>query len=251
MRIIKTKSFELAVNIVGDEKSQKLAIILPGRLDTKDYAPFPAHQEFLAKKGFLTVSFDPPGTWDSPGGIELFTTTNYIASVNELIEYFGNKPTFLMGHSRGGLVAMYVGAINRTVVCYASVNGALGVPTTPDSKFVKNNTLTEYRDLPPGSSRTKEKKIFNLSLDYFVDGQKYDIVKELERSTKPKLFLYGKHDEFNTPEEVNEIFSNTPEPKVLHWLESKHDYRLYPEIIQEVNEVVGKFIDLYFMCPTQ
>ena len=37
MEIIKTKTFELAVYAKGDPNSSKLVIVIPGRLDTKDY----------------------------------------------------------------------------------------------------------------------------------------------------------------------------------------------------------------------
>src|SRR3989338_10282910 len=104
--IIKTKSFELAVFTRGSENSNKLAILIPGRLDTKDYAHNTSHVEYLSKHGFYALSFDPPGTWESSGKIEEYNTTNYIKAINELIEYFGNKPTLLVGHSRGASVSM-------------------------------------------------------------------------------------------------------------------------------------------------
>src|SRR3989344_4901856 len=131
MERIRTQFFELAANIKGNKDSKKLALALPGRLDTKDYACFTSHIEYLARKGFLAVSFDPPGTWESPGGIELFTTTNYIKAVNELIEYFGNKPTFLLGHSRGGTVAILAGASNQAVIGFAPIMATYSEPTPP------------------------------------------------------------------------------------------------------------------------
>lgn len=59
MDIIKTKSFELAVITEGDKNAAKLAIVIPGRLDTKDYAQNPSHIKFLASKGYFALSFDP------------------------------------------------------------------------------------------------------------------------------------------------------------------------------------------------
>src|SRR5690349_20918923 len=109
MEMIKTRSFELAVNASGNKNASKLAIVIPGRLDTKDYAHNVSHVDYLSSKGYYAVSFDPPGTWDSPGDIELYSTTNCIKAVDELIEYYGNKPTLLLGHSRGGSIAMLAG----------------------------------------------------------------------------------------------------------------------------------------------
>lgn len=245
MNIIKTKSFELAVNTKGDENSKRLAIVLPGRLDTKDYACFPSHLEFLASKGFYAISFDPPGTWESPGGIELFTTTNYIKAVNELIEYFGNKDTFLMGHSRGGTVTILAGSSNPHVIGFAPVMATYGEPTPPDPESIKTGIKMSHRDLPPGTSKTTEQKDFALPVEYFIDGQKYNVKEVLEKCTKPKLLLYGNRDEFTEEKEVEEVFASLPEPKMLHKLDTDHDYRYHAEIIEEVNKTVGEFLDKY------
>src|SRR3989344_7326448 len=113
--MIKTSSFELAEYQQGDTNSSKLALVLPGKLDTKDYPHMRSHVDFLAGKGYLAVSFDPPGTWESPGDISLYTMTNYLRSVNELIEHFGNKPTFVMGHSLDGALAMEASFRNEVV----------------------------------------------------------------------------------------------------------------------------------------
>lgn len=105
MKTVRTKTFELAVCAKGDPRSSKLALVLPGRLDTKSYIHNTRLVDYLASRGYFALSFDPPGTWESPGDITLYTTTNYLKAVDELIEYFGGKPTLLAGHSRGGTIS--------------------------------------------------------------------------------------------------------------------------------------------------
>src|SRR3972149_11567035 len=131
MERIKTKNFELAVYEKGNEGAAKIALVLPGRLDTKDYVHMRSHVDFLAANGFFALSFDPPGTWESPGGIELYTTTNCLVAVDELIAYFGNKPTLLAGHSRGGTVAMLAGTKNPHVDRFISIFSYYGAPSDP------------------------------------------------------------------------------------------------------------------------
>ena len=245
MQIIKTKSFQLAVNSKGNPNSKKLAVILPGRLDTKDYACFSSHLEHLAKKGFFAVSFDPPGTWESPGGIKLFTTTNYIKAVNEIIEYYGNKPALLLGHSRGGAVATLAGTSNKNVFGLILINPSLGAPSPPNPKFIKAGVFVDYRDLPPGTRKTIQQKKFELPLSYFRDGARYNDADFLKTCTKPKLMFYSSDDEFNTPKEVKRVFNTIPEPKVLHELNCNHDYRYYPKIVDEVNKEIGLFLNKY------
>lgn len=244
MEIIKIKSFKLAIITKGDPNASKLAILTPGRLDTKDYAHNVSHIKFLAGLGYFAVSFDPPGTWDSPGSIDLYSTSNCVKAVNELIEHFGNKPTLLMGHSRGGTISMLAGPQNGAVTHMISVNSAPGGPTHVDRAKAGQVTVS-FRDLPPGASRTPEnlRKRFDLPYSYFEDGDKYSALEGLSKCTKPKLFFYGAKDDLSTPEIVKQMYNASAQPKMLHELNTDHDYRLHSEIIDEVNEVVGKFLD--------
>ena len=244
MVIVKTKSFELAAITQGVQGTSKLAIVLPGRLDTKDYAQNPSHLKFLADRDFFALSFNPPGSWASPGGLGLYSTTNYFKAVNELIEYFGNKPTLLMGHSRGGTVAPLVGSQNPHVTHMISVNSSYGGHidiANPNTSQI----FPSYRDLPPGTIRTKKQKRFDLSYSYFSDSEKYNALDGLIFCKKPKLFFYGTKDKLNTPTIVKHMFDISARPKILHELNTEHDYRLHPEIIDEVNKTVGEFLDIY------
>lgn len=242
MEIIKTKSFELATISQGDKNAPKLALVMPGRLDTKDYAQIPSHLAYLAERGYFALSFDPPGTWESPGGIDLYTTTNYIKAIHELIGYFGNRPTLLMGHSRGGTLAMIVGAQNPHVTHMIAVNSGHGGRITVDVPE-PGEVRVSYRDLPPGTTRTKQQKRFDLPYAYFEDGDQYDALDSLPNCHKPKLFFYGAHDELATPKEVRHMYEAAAEPKQMHELNTDHDYRLHPEVIEEVNKVLGGFLD--------
>jgi len=242
MKIVKTESFELAIISEGDPNASKLAIVIPGRLDTKDYAQNPSHIKYLASKGYFALSFDPPGSWDSPGGLDIYSTTNYIKAVNELIEHFGNKPTLLMGHSRGGTVAMLAGPKNSHVTHMVSVNSSHGGPIDVDAP-VPGEIRVSYRDLPPGTTRTKEQKRFDLPYSYFEDSNKYDALDGLKNSPKPKLFFYGTKDGLTKPEIVKHMYDVAAQPKAIHGLNTEHDYRLHPEIIEEVNQVVGQFLE--------
>ena len=102
-----------------------------------------------------------------------------------------------------------------------------------------------YRDLPPGNMKTKEQKEFGLPLNYFEDGKQYNALPELENYTKPKLFFYGVNDDMNDPEDVRKAYEESAEPKEIHALNSDHDYRYHPEIIEEANQIISKFLDKY------
>lgn len=245
MKIIKTKSFQLSIFSKGDEKCKKLALLLPGRLDTKDYFNFVSHANYLSSKGFFVVAVDPPGTWGSPGKIGIYTTTNYINAVSELIEYFGNKPTLLIGHSRGAAVSIFVSMINPHVVGIIAVMANYGAPTAPSAEALQTGFQISHRDLPPGTSKTKEHKEFLLPVSYWEDGKNYNAGQSLKKCTKPKLLVYGTKDEFTTTGEVEELYKIIPEPKMIKLIDSTHDYRYHPEAIKVTEEAIEQFLYTY------
>ncbi len=245
MKIIKTKSFELAVYEKGDPNSPKLAIIIPGRLETKDYINYTSLVDYLASRDYFALSFDPAGTWESPGDVGLYTTTNLIKSVDELIEFFGNKPTILAGHSRGGTIAMLTGPKNSYVSHIIPIFSYYGAPSDPADERIVDGKVMSYRDLPPGNAKTKEQKEFGLPLNYFEDGKRYNALAGLKDCTKPKLFFYGIEDDINDPEDVKKAYEESAEPKMIRGLNSDHNYRYHLEIIEEANQEIGKFLDKY------
>jgi pimeloyl-ACP methyl ester carboxylesterase len=233
--MIKTKSFELAVYQKGDENAEKLALILPGKLDSKDYAGMTSHVDMLADLGFFALSFDPPGTWESPGDISLYTMTNYLKAVDELIEYFGNKPTFIMGHSRGGSMSILASSRNPHITSYIAIMPGLGEATL--TSLIQN---TSMRDLPPGGGEKVKK--FVLPDSFFEDEKKYRITDAVRNDKKPKLLIAGTQDILNPVGKVKETFDLLSEPKEFATIDYGHDYRLDAGKIEEVNEIIRSFL---------
>ncbi len=242
MNTVKTKSYELAVYARGDEKSSKLALILPGRLDSKDYIHNTSLVDLMADRGYYALSFDPPGTWESPGDIQNYSTTTYNNVINEVIEHFGNKPTLLLGHSRGGAVAMLASS-NPAVSGIVAIMASYGPPSPPSKEAIQTGFNIEYRDLPPGAIKSKEQKRFELPIGYFKDGAQYNPMAALQKFNMAKLLIYGDEDEFTEPQRVEEIYLSLSEPKMIQKIHSVHDYRLQSEAVAEVNAIVGQFLD--------
>lgn len=245
---IKTNSFNLAVYSKGDVNAPKLALVLPGQLDTKDYPHMRSHVDFLASKGFLALSFDPPGTWESGDDINQYTMTNYLKAINELIEHFGSKPTFTMGHSRGGAMATLAGITNPHVFAFTAVMSTytynLNINTQYRAeeyeKWKAIGVKDSWRDLP---SDPDQKRLFKLPWAFVEDSVQYDMLDGLKQCTKPKLFILGTRDTMIKPEIVRTAYEAAAEPKQLYELDSDHDYRRHPDLIEEVNRVIGEFLD--------
>jgi hypothetical protein len=240
---MKTSSFELATYENGNKDAERVAVILPGRLDTKDYIHIHSLVDYLGTLGYYALSFDPPGTWESPGGINLYTTTNIQLAIAEIVERLGNRPTLLAGHSRGGSHALLSGVVNPNVTHMVAIMSHAG-PTTTGLLQV-GQVAHSTRDMPPGGVRTVDRKEFDLPYHYFEDQQQYDATESLKTCPKPKLFFYGLHDDLVTPETVKEVYNLSADPKVLHALDTEHDYRLDPSAIEEVNHTIGTFLHDY------
>ena len=238
--LIETPGFKLAAYAKGNQDAEKLALVLPGRLDTKDYVHMRSHVDFLATKGFYAISIDPPFSWESPGSIDNYSTTNYLAATNELIDQIG-KPTLLLGHSRGGAVAM-LASQNPKVTALVLAMANYSMPTPPDPTKIQGNVVVESRDLPPGSKRTVEQRKFRLPLTYFEDAKQYQSVEALKRFQDPKLLICGNKDAFITPEKVKETYDQLPDPKTFLELNTDHDYRLHPDMIEAVNRGTSELI---------
>jgi len=241
MNKIQTRSFNLAIYAKGDVNSPKLALVLPGRFDSKDYLHMHSHVELLSKRGYYALSFDPPGTWESDGDVSIFNNTSYIKATNEIIEYYGSKPTLLVGHSRGATISMLAGCQNENVIGFISIMGgyaqrALSEAIRPD---VPKYT---FRDDP--NDPAKEIKI-EIPYSFFVDSAKYNALDGLSKCVKPKLFIYGEHDTTVKESSVMESFESAAQPKELASIESDHNYRQSPEKIDRMNEIISQFLDNY------
>lgn len=245
MQLIRTKNFELATMQAGNEQSNSLAIVIPGRLDTKDYAHNISHVKCFGKLGFFAVAFDPPGTWESPGSIDLYTTTNYLKATNELIEHFGNRPTVLLGHSRGGTISILMASRNELVQGFVAIMPNFGPPTPAQPERIRQGFVDSYRDLPPGITKEGEKVHFQLPINYITDGQQYDVMNSLQYCDKPKLLFCGTRDEFESPKIALTKCQLAADPKRIVKLDVDHDYRRNSKVIEQVNSEIEHFVRDY------
>lgn len=237
--MIRTESFELAEYAQGNSGAEKLALVLPGRLDTKDYPHMRSHVDFLAGLGYYAISFDPPGTWESPGGIEIYTMSNYLKAMQEIISLYENRPTLLVGHSRGGSMAMLGGTTIDQVTAFAAIMSNPSASVPPDEyAYVEKGVSESYRDEPFGDGQRR----FDLPASYFEDAAQYDMREDLAACAKPKLFIFGEQDVLVKSENVKAMYEAAADPKQLAGVSSEHDYRKHPEIIDEVNALIGDWL---------
>lgn len=237
---IRTKNFDLSIYRKGNDDSEKIAVVLPGKLDSKDYANMKGHVDYLAENGYLAISIDPPGTWETGGDVSDYTMTNYIQAVEDLIECFGNKPTVVIGHSMGGSIAMFAAINNPNVIGFVAIMS----PYKFDHLVDRIEGATSKRDLP---DNPKEERIYNVPKTFFEDVLKYNAAEGLSKLAKPKLFISGENDTTITPQTISEIYNVSVEPKELISVKSNHDYRTNPAMIAEINSIISDWLKRTFL----
>lgn len=238
---IKTPSFKLAVYAKGDPAAKKLALVLPGRLDTKDYISTTTLVDTLAKRGFYALSFDPPGSWESSGDYTDYKTTTYLKAIDELLNQLGDRPTFLVGFSRGGSVAMLTSQAHKNILGLALLMANYEDAQAPMSGDIQDGIYITTRDLPPGDGKAETKVEMKLSLEYFEDSKSYSPKDALMKFTGPKLIVCGTHDEACSPAIARKAYEELAEPKEFLELPTEHDYRRHTDMVNKVNEAVIGF----------
>lgn len=234
-----SKNLELSISIAESSlKSEKLAIICPGYLDSMDYPHITSLQTDLARNGYTAVSFDPTGTWSSGGEISDFKMSQYLEDIKTVKDYMQSRNTYsyilLAGHSMGAYASLYYSVTDFDISSVV----AIMVPISMSKETEKNNlwkqrgVRTSIRVHP----MTQKKTVFNVPVSTFENAQEYALLDTISSIKIPKLFISGSQDTITPPHEVRELYLLSTEPKKYLELENLvHDYYKNPEQVSELN----------------
>lgn len=227
-------------------KTDRLAILCPGYLDTKDYDHLVKLAEDLAKIGYTTVRFDPIGTWESEGDISNYTTTQYLSNIKSVLEYMLKRNSFkhilIGGHSRGGMVSILYAVKDRRISMVVGIMPS-SFMRKDDERVIeakKNGFSISFRDLPENKNRKIE---FRVPYSHFQDNLKYNALKDVKKLKVPLILVAGELDKMSPAEKVKRIFDEANEPKKFITIKGiGHEYRHDPSQIKKVNNEIIKFL---------
>ncbi len=222
-------------------KTDKLAILCPGYLDTKDYAHLAALAGALCGRGYTVVRFDPTGTWESEGDISEYTMTQYLADIRSVLDHMiheaNYKQVLLGGHSLGGMVSILFAARDPRIALVAAIMPA-SKPIGGKGRdgWQKAGIHVSFRDMPGDVSKARE---FSVPFKHVLDRDQYDVVKDARKVKAKVVFVAGELDKLVTPADVREIFDTANEPKRFILVPGiGHDYRRYPQQIELVDKLI-------------
>ena len=137
------KGLKISATIHSPVKNlyQKLALVLPGYLDSKDYLNISGLANKLCILGYTVVRFNPTGTWDSEGEIEDYSITQYLKDIRSVYNFMVKNQkekynkTLIAGHSLGGMMSILYSARNK------GIDGIIAIMAA--QKFVRRENFQD------------------------------------------------------------------------------------------------------------
>lgn len=240
-KIPSTKGNLAAAIHYPENKTDKLAILCPGYLDSKDYRGLVGLAETLEEQGYTVVRFEPTGTWKSEGDISDYTISQYLEDVKNVLEYMlsqtNYKQILLGGHSRGGQVSILYAARDSRISIVLGIMPSSGpIQGQRREEWEKAGVSISQRDLPNDKNKTIE---FRVPFNHVLDRDQYDAVGDAKKIKVPIILIAGELDDLVPPDEVKEIYNNTNEPKKFLVIPNiGHNYRHNDNEVKIVNEKI-------------
>lgn len=213
----------------------KLALLLPGYLDSPDYQHLMIFEKRLKELGYVVERLDPCHLWET-GDVNNYSITNFIKQIRERVEFYKEqKPqeVVLIGHSMGAFTAIIAGSR------IDGVTKIVALCPPPDrygsAKEWKGTGLRRsIRDLPNDPA---QHRAFDVPYSYVEDGIQYSARDEVKNLNKPLMIFIALDDEVVPPKLTEEIIANANNPYVVRQKKMGHDFRYS---IKECNIVMAK-----------
>lgn len=143
-RVVRAAGTDISVAVRGTGQPLLLIMGLGGNI--RMWEPL---QRWLVPHGFQTISFDAPGTGDSPRLRRPRRMTALATMVQQILEAIGQDQVDVLGVSLGGAIAQQLAhqapSRVRKLILAATMPGLGGVPGSP-AVLLRMTTRRRYRD---------------------------------------------------------------------------------------------------------
>jgi len=218
----------------------KLALLLPGFLDSPDYLHLKTFEKRLTELGYTVERIDSCNLW-STGNTHDYSITNYLKQIDEkILDYKDQTPEeiVLLGHSLGGLISIIAGNRNPLVTKIISLCSPVDISNLSKKWSGKTSKHSE-RDLP---NNPNEKRSFEIPYSFVEDGLQYSALTEIEKIHKPIMILIALEDISVLPKETEELVIKANSAFVVRQPGIGHDFRLSQNDCDVVMEEIENFL---------
>jgi pimeloyl-ACP methyl ester carboxylesterase len=171
---------------------------------------------FLASHGFGVYSLDFPGHKLGTSGGELRGVDDCVDAMSAALEFArgrGDDACYTMGHSMGGMTAIFTAALDDRVLGTIAIATGYGRPTSLEA--LRKIGATDFR-----SSYVVGVSLPELVAD--VDRRYAELLPRL--AGRPALYVAAQRDGMVSPQSVLRLYERAPEPKWFATVESDHTY---------------------------
>jgi fermentation-respiration switch protein FrsA (DUF1100 family) len=171
---------------------------------------------FLASHGFGVYSLDFPGHKLGASGGELRGIDDCIDVMFRVVAFArerGDDASYTLGHSMGGMTAVFTAALDPTILGTLAIATGYGRPTS----------LEALRKV--GVSDFRSSYVVGVTLPELVAGIESRYAELLPRlAGRPALYVAASRDAMVSPRSVRDLYDRAPEPKSFVTIESDHTY---------------------------
>ncbi|MFA5136195.1 MAG: hypothetical protein WC489_02280 [Patescibacteria group bacterium] len=218
----------------------RLALLLPGFLDSPDYTHLTTFEKRLLELGYTVDRIDACNLW-STGNVNNYSITNYLKQVEErILSYSDKKPEeiILIGHSLGGLISIIAGSRNPLVTKIISLCSPVDISNL-SKKWSGKALKHSERDLP---NNFNEKRLFEIPYSFVEDGVQYSALTEIGKIHKPVMLLIAMGDTSVLPVETERLVLKANNAFVVKQPGIVHDFRFSQKDCNVVMEQIEKFL---------
>jgi pimeloyl-ACP methyl ester carboxylesterase len=171
---------------------------------------------FLASHGFAVYSLDFPGHKLGASGGLLRGVDDCIDAMSATVRFARERRpeiTYTMGHSMGGMTALFVAALDSDVGGCVAIATGLGRPSALAA--LQKAGATDFRS----------SYVTGVTLPELVDGIEDRYARLLPLlAGRPVLYVAANRDAMVNPKSVQELYRRAPDPKWLETIDSDHTY---------------------------
>jgi pimeloyl-ACP methyl ester carboxylesterase len=186
---------------------------------------------FLASHGFAAYNLDFPGHKLGASAGLLRGVDDCIDAMSACVRFArerGTRTTFTLGHSMGGMTALFTACLD------AAVTGSIAIATG----FGRPSALEALQKA--GATDFRSSYVNGVTLPELVEGVEERYVRLLPLlAGRPALYVAANHDAMVNPRSVQELYDLAPDPKWFQMIDSDHTYageRARSAILQWLND---------------